>query len=224
MVKDVFDCLSDLKWIEDKKGTEAGGKVTRIWAVGELSIAFESMGLLWFPQKPNPRESLVFLRDRENPNATSARARKKKIDLPVPETPEVLKYRDNLYRYNEFLLKHCVSLDLDDQNLNSLVVEMSNRTEEDSEDWFSEETNKVVCLDVSRLQLRRIFSRGSLEQGGRFYGGFWQSIPERHRPHILIDGKKTIEIDFSTMSLRILYAQEGIEVPFDRDLYDIGLE
>ena len=26
------------------------------------------------------------------------------------------------------------------------------------------------------------------------------------------------------MSLRILYAQEGIEVPFDRDLYDIGLE
>ena len=46
MVREVFDCLSDLKWIEDQKGTEAGGKVTRVWAVGELSIAFESMGLL----------------------------------------------------------------------------------------------------------------------------------------------------------------------------------
>ena len=112
MVRDVFDCLSDLKWIEDQKGTEAGGKVTRVWAVGELSIAFESMGLLWFPQKLNPRESLVFLRDLENPNAKSARARKRKIDLPVPETPEVVTYRDNFYHYNEFLLRHCVALNL----------------------------------------------------------------------------------------------------------------
>ena len=90
--------------------------------------------------------------------------------------------------------------------------------------WSSEEEEKVGCLDFSRVQLRRIFSRGSLEKGGRFYGGFWQSIPGRHRPHIRIDGKNTVEIDFSTISLRIIYAQEGIEVSVERDLYDIGLK
>jgi hypothetical protein len=60
-------------------------------------------------------------------------------------------YRDNLYRYNEFHLRHCVALNLDDQNLNSLAVEMSNRTEEDSENWFSKEPNKVGCnTDLGR--------------------------------------------------------------------------
>ena len=38
IVRSVFDCLSDLGWIESQKGTEAGKKVTRIWAAGELSF------------------------------------------------------------------------------------------------------------------------------------------------------------------------------------------
>jgi hypothetical protein len=59
--------------------------------------------------------------------------------------------------------------------------------------------------------------------GGRFYGGWWQSLPSKFRPHITIDGQKTSEVDFSTMSLRILYAKENIRIPDNRDLYDIGL-
>ena len=59
--------------------------------------------------------------------------------------------------------------------------------------------------------------------GGRFYGGWWQSLPSKFRPHITIDGQKTSEVDFSTMSLRILYAKENIQIPDNRDLYDIGL-
>ena len=36
-------------------------------------------------------------------------------------------------------------------------------------------------------------------------------------------GKKTTEMDFSSMALRIVYAMEGMDVSKDEDLYDIGL-
>ena len=104
-----------------------------------------------------------------------------------------------------------------------MAEEMVKRAEDKTRVWSSEEEEKVGRLDFSRVQLRRIFSRGSLEKGGRFYGGWWQSIPSLYRPHIRINGKKTTEMDFSSMALRIVYAMEGMDVSKDEDLYDIGL-
>jgi len=72
--------------------------------------------------------------------------------------------------------------------------------------------------------LRRIFSRGDLNKHGRFYNGWWQSVPSIYRGHITIDGYKTSEVDYSSMSLRIVYALQGIERDVDDDLYDIGLD
>jgi hypothetical protein len=63
-----------------------------------------------------------------------------------------------------------------------------------------------------------------MELGGRFYRGWWQSIPSQHRPHIRIDGKKTIEVDYSGMCLRILYALAKQEMSLEDDPYDIGLD
>ena len=223
MVQRIYECLSDLKWIKSEKGSEYKKKITRMWASGELSLAFDELLFTWIPQKPKPKNALVVLRNFEHPESKTKKGRGKKTDLSVPETAEVNQYRSDLYRYNQFLLKHCISLRLDDENLNTLATEMINKPKEDRETWETEE-ERVNCLDIRRLQLRRIFSRGSLEQGGRFYGGWWQSLPEIHRPHITINGKTTIEIDFSTIALRILYAQQGIQVDLERDLYDIGLE
>ena len=62
VIKDVFNCLCALRWIEFEKGSEAKGKVTRIWAVGELSLVFDSISLLWLPQDPKSNDSLVVLK------------------------------------------------------------------------------------------------------------------------------------------------------------------
>jgi hypothetical protein len=223
VIKKVFDCLCDLKWIEFEKGSENKKRVTRIWAVGELSLTFDAIGLLWLSQEPKPEQSLVVLRDYRNPEGKTKKARGDKVDLEVPETNVVSTYRSNLYSYNQFLLQHCVSLELDDENLNQLAEEIVKRSKDETRAWSTEAEEKVGCLDFSRTQLRRIFSRGSLEKGGRFYGGWWQGIPSIHRPHIRIDGYKTIEVDYSSMSLRIIYAQRGINMPPEDDLYDIGL-
>lgn len=108
-------------------------------------------------------------------------------------------------------------------SMDQLCQVMTQRAEEDEEDWWSEKDQRINHIDLSRIQLRRIFSRGSMEEGGRFYGGWWQSIPSDYRPHITIDGLKTCEVDYSSMSLRVIYAEQGIEIPVEDDLYDIGL-
>ena len=84
--------------------------------------------------------------------------------------------------------------------------------------------NAEQLLDLRRIQLVRIFSRGSLNKGGRFYRGWWQGIPSKYRPHIRINGKKTVEVDYSAMHLRMLYARAGIDYPPDKDPYDLGLD
>ena len=61
---------------------------------------------------------------------------------------------------------------------------------------------------------------------GRFYDGWWQSIPSKdwqYRTHITIDGQRTCEVDYSSVCLRIVYALKGISIDPEEDLYDIGL-
>ena len=71
-----------------------------------------------------------------------------------------------------------------------------------------------------RRKLHRVFNNGIFEDGGRFYGGWWQSIPSRLRPFITIDGKPTVELDYSTMHPRMLYSHIGMECP--EDPYNVG--
>lgn len=71
-------------------------------------------------------------------------------------------------------------------------------------------------LPVGDTSLYRVFNNGSFTQGGRFYGGWWQDVPESEREHILIDGQPTVERDFSGMHLKMLYKQEaGIDYTDD---------
>jgi hypothetical protein len=218
IVKKVFDLLIELNWIDHKIGIEGVG-YTRIWAVGELALQFDALGFRWFPQALNPADSLVVLRDYESEGS------KKKVVIPTPETAEVSLYRDSLCAFNQFLIEQCVALNLDDQQLVSLAQQMAEKANEEAKEnpWLSEaEKQRVGYLDFSCVQLTRIFARGSMTEGGRFYRGWWQSLPSLYRPHITINGLKTCEVDYSGMAIGIMYAQIGVQFPLDRDPYDIG--
>jgi hypothetical protein len=54
-----------------------------------------------------------------------------------------------------------------------------------------------------------------LDRGGRFYGPWYQGIPEEYRAKILINGNPTLEIDYSGYHPRILYALKGLTLPED---------
>ena len=195
----VLKALESLKWISLEKGNTNKG-ITRIAACGHLVDAFKQEGLQWFPQEPKSHESLVLLRDREHAGS------KKKIELLVPESDASRSYKSFLYRYNSFLVQHCIALGVSDDQLKQ-IAQKTNRT----------------SVNFFQLQLRRIFSRGSMTKGGRFYGGWWQSLPSIYRPHITIDGYRTTEVDYSSVDIRILYSTQGAVVPPEKDLYDIGL-
>jgi len=62
---------------------------------------------------------------------------------------------------------------------------------------------------VLRGPLCRIFNNGCWTHGGRFYGGEWESLPKGVRKQIQIDGKPTIERDFSALHIRMLYRREA---------------
>ena len=209
----VYQSMISMGWIDSEKGNEISG-YTRIWCVGELEGLFCAIGFKWMPQSILPAESLIILRDRDPNNPA------KKITCEIPDTDAVRHYRQELFRFNQFITQHCLALDLSDEQLNSLP---DNQLQQAGEP-ISWDDQKLAGIDFSRIQLTRIFARQSMFKGGRFYRGWWQSLPSIYRPHITIDGYKTCEIDFSGVAIYIMYAEKGYQFPHDRDPYDIGLE
>ena len=66
--------------------------------------------------------------------------------------------------------------------------------------------------------LRRLFN-WNMELGGRFYGHY-QQIPSADRKRILIDGERTVELDYKAVHIALLYAIESL--PLDADAYIIN--
>jgi len=79
----------------------------------------------------------------------------------------------------------------------------------------------VVTLDGKNVVpiVKRVFN-GTLDMGGRFYGGF-QQLPSKDRSRLIIDDLKTCEIDYSAIHLAILYAWAGHQVQYGT-VYEMG--
>lgn len=67
------------------------------------------------------------------------------------------------------------------------------------------------------IQTRRLFNRGTVECGGRFYNDFGvvQNMPKEQRKNILIDGTDTVEMDIKGTHPAMLYSMVGADMPDD---------
>ena len=72
-------------------------------------------------------------------------------------------------------------------------------------------TPRLVRPDLIRKGLFRQFNNGSFEAGGRLYGAWWINCPKDLRPLITINGKPTVELDFSGCAIRMLYHEDKEE-------------
>ena len=218
--REVYGKLESLGWIKVSQVAK-DGSYTRIIAAGDLARAFDEWGLIWMLPELLPEKDCVLLRDVKRdkegkPIRTGKTKKTTKIDLEVPETELTDQHRTNLSYINDKLRQHCISLSLSNEHLLQLQKEMATKKNDSADETYR-------SLHFQRVQLTRIFSRGSMKLGGRFYRGWWQSLPSTHRPHIRIDGKKTVEVDYSGISLRIIYALAGQAFDANADPYDIGL-
>jgi hypothetical protein len=76
-------------------------------------------------------------------------------------------------------------------------------------------------IDPTKRSLRRIFNNGSWLEGGRLYGGFWETMPRKQRfQYLRLDGEPVANVDFGQLFTRLAYHKAGCE-PQGDDLYDI---
>lgn len=64
-----------------------------------------------------------------------------------------------------------------------------------------------LCLNIKSVY--RVFNE-TFDRGGRFFGGWWQYLPKGERGKILIDGCKTVELDYEAQCLNFLYSYSGL--------------
>ena len=133
-----------------------------------------------------------------------------KKKLPYEDTPQIIRWRDNLTIINDCIKRHWIDLYLTDKdwrNLNSQLV--------------NEKDHDYSPIQLHRATLRRVFNSTSFDEGGRFYGAWWHNIPSAYRAFVTIDGKFTDEFDYGRIHPTILYADKGIVL--EGDAYDIGI-
>lgn len=133
-----------------------------------------------------------------------------KKKLLYDDTEETISMRSRLEKINALLDMTLMNLYLPDEDFHKLNHRMING--EIMSDLEHEEPRGAI--DFSRRSLYRIFSNGSFDQGGRFYGGWWQGIPREFRKHIRINHNITRECDFSGIHINFLYAQKNMDIPF----------
>ena len=213
-VEAVFKALIHLGWVVAEKGKYRSSfkmNVTVMQVQSRLAIKFAALDMHWLQQLPIEPGKLVEVRQKDIDT-------QQKINLPLDSFDEqdvIQRYQHNLYRINQHLIQQCIHLDVTDTQLADVLVRTSVNEQ-------TKQTHEQV-IDISQVQLRRIFSKGQLDKGGRFYGGWWQGISGEHRPVIRINNKKTIEMDYSGIAINIIYALKNTPLNPDKDVYDIGL-
>lgn len=113
--------------------------------------------------------------------------------------------RDRLCVINSMLCNHWADIALPDNELIAHKAAVSGNREEEASQSF----------DFAARTVHRVFNNDDWQQGGRFYGAWWISIPSKLRSLILIDGKPTVEVDYSGLHAAMLYAMDGKAIPSD---------
>ena len=93
----------------------------------------------------------IVLRDRvektsKKPRDPKAPKKYKKVTLATPDTPEVTAMASSLYSYNEFLTKHCLALNVTDNELYDIAKAIAGNRISKQDD----EEDIIANLDFSR--------------------------------------------------------------------------
>ena len=182
--------------IEVELGRE--GILTRIRATRQLQLLFRDLKFPISEVTFGYMEETIILRAApEKSNKKNARKSKKKLDIEYDDTPETIRMRGVLNKYNELLNKSR----LDVFSLEVPYIDRNVKKEEGAGD------NVRVYIDHRNTFVKRVFNNASWEAGGRFYGGWWQHINEELRSDIMINDNPVVEIDFTAMHIALLQAQ-----------------
>lgn len=122
-------------------------------------------------------------------------------------TDETQSWTARLEAFNAFLAEQDVGIDLTEVDAARLTARMNEERPKGTMPFSKPE--------LVRKDLYRQFNNGSFGDGGRLYGGWWITCPKDLRPRITINGKPTIELDYSGCMIRMLYHERGLDYQDD---------
>lgn len=122
--------------------------------------------------------------------------------IKFTETDQTRRMEENIIEYNSFIEKQWIDLFVTGKEFGDIQRDI----EEKIDDFGEREPSAFLVDLVSGRRLYRVFNNGRFTDGGRFYGGWWQSIRSDYRRFITINGTPTVEVDFSSMQVAMLYA------------------
>ena len=183
----IVDALVNEGIIHEKRGfnDRVSGTAfqSRLWSSDWLELRFKEAKFSQFMIEPHEYRETIILRNAD------------KEDEEYEDTEETIRMRQVLKDYNELLSNtHIDILDLEVPVIEIGTGKKKMRLQINQQDKF----------------VRRIFNNSRWDQGGRFYGGWWQRCPSERRVMIEFDGIATAELDYSGIHIVILYAQVGI--------------
>ena len=184
------------------RGTE---KLFRIF--DESNVKF-----LQYKINNNDEECIVLRKVKREKNGTDSYKK-----IPFNQTKKVKEMKESLIAYNKLLRNTFISIpDYPEDG-----VEKSSYTNPVSNKRISQR----IKIDPHNKWITRKFLRTTdFKQGGRFYGGFWLNIKKEWRSHIFINDEPTVELDFSSYHLILMYGLEGIDYwkEFKEDPYQLS--
>ena len=207
---DVVDAMLAQGLVDQHLGSEISGKVTRIWACETLVSYFKQAAFSEFMIGTAETRETVILNSRRCSDDEDHTGGRLKVPKPLEyedhDDPRIIPTRALLKRYNALLAE--THIDLGSQDEPSVASEYYNRASKVYE-------QRRVSLSQQNKFVRRVFYRGDWNLGGRYHGGWWQQIRGDLRKHILINGDRTFEVDFSGFHVALAFALEYHEPPSD---------
>ncbi|MFB9231835.1 hypothetical protein ACFFUT_08560, partial [Pseudohalocynthiibacter aestuariivivens] len=203
--------LAEVGLIDLSKGSYSGPGVvtnrsTRIRAAEPLQEAFaEARFEVADIEVAEGRETLI-LRSDDGHGHRSAQ-------IDYEDTDFTNSTREFLEAYNACLSQHFIDLPQLDHPYIERPIHTGPRAGE----------VQRVPIGPNNAFVRRVFSRGSWDLNGRFYGGWWQQIDKESRACIHIDDEPTVEVDFRGLHVAILSKEMGIPLEGDPYLLPAGL-
>ena len=201
---EIIDTLIELKYVSNNKGFYDGitGKRSRMRATPKLVKLFIDNNISTAMITRDESEEIIILRKAKNKKT------KIKTTINYSDTVATNQMRSNLTKINKLLSNTWVDLEVEDVTLVEINKQLDRKKDKQP-------------IDFTRKKLKRIFSNSSFEQGGRFYHGWWQEIPSEYRKYITINGKRTREMDYAGIHIRMMYAMEGMKIDDDYDPYKL---
>ena len=202
---DIVHRLDEAGLIGRKDGwQDSGGKgfLTRIWPTPKLTKLFEDAAFGFFDIGYADNRETIILRDED------------KVDAPYDDTRMVRDMRQLLQDYNKLLEKTFIDI----QSLDVPRIELPEKKKR-------RQSNKQVFVNITHHDkfVRRIFNNETFNDGGRFYGGWWQRIDSKFRKEIRLNDSPTVEIDYSALHVILAYAEANIDYwqTTNKDPYDL---